>query len=68
MTESFAGNGAQEVLQKRGCLSKLGLKDRIKTGQKGVGGGRNGGKKCMEVGILLQRGGWPEYKVWKREG
>lgn len=39
------------------------MKDRIKTGWLGTGGGRKDGKKGMEVGILLQRGGWPAWSA-----
>ena len=57
-----------KVLQRRRHLSKLGMKDRIKTGQKGIGGRRSDGKKGMEVGILLHRGGWPAWSTKCGEG
>lgn len=56
-----------KVLQRRGHLSKLGMKDRIKTGQKGIGGGRSDRKKGMEVGILLHRD-WPAWSTKCGEG
>lgn len=52
-----------EIFTRRGFLSKLGLKDKIKTGPKGTGGGRGAEKKGMEVGILLQKRGWPAW-MW----
>lgn len=47
----------RESFTEEGHLSELGLKDGLKTGHKGIGGRKSGGKKGMEVGILLQRGG-----------
>lgn len=47
----------RESFTEEGHLSELGLKDGIKIGHKGIGGRKSGGKKGMEVGILLQRGG-----------
>lgn len=47
----------RESFTEEGHLSELGLKDGIKTGHKGIGGRKSGGKKGMEVGILPQRGG-----------
>ena len=46
-----------KLLQRRGHLSRLGMKDGQKTGQKGIGKGRSDGRKGMEVVILLHRGG-----------
>ena len=55
-------------LQRRGHLSRLGMKDGLKTGQKGIGEGRSDGKKGMEVVILLHRGGWPAWNTKCGEG
>lgn len=37
-------------------------------GWEGTGGGKSGGKKGKEVGILLQRGGWPACSSTCGEG
>lgn len=53
----------RESFTEEGHLSTLGLKDEIKTGQKGLGGRKSGGKKSMDVGILLQRGRSPAWSA-----
>ena len=57
-----------KLLQRRGHLSSLGIKDGLKTGQKGIGEGRSDGKKGIEVVILLHRGGWPAWNTKCGEG
>lgn len=57
-----------KLLQGRGHLSRMGMKDGLKTGQKGIGEGRSDGKKGIEVVILLHRGGWPAWNTKCGEG